>query len=81
MGDPEVLAAIAVVNGLDGDKRAREAGNHEDAESVMAEVAQAQAIGVTGVPTFILVNRYGVVGAQSPAFIADAIRKVAAETA
>ncbi|MBL8791476.1 MAG: DsbA family protein, partial [Rhizobiales bacterium] len=52
----------------------------EDAEAVMAEVQQAQAIGVTGVPTFILASRYGIVGAQSPQYIADALRKAAAET-
>jgi predicted DsbA family dithiol-disulfide isomerase len=81
VGDPEVLAAIAGANGLDGASVREKLATTEDAEAVMAEVAQAQAIGVTGVPTFILVNRYGVVGAQSPAFIADAIRKAAAETA
>jgi predicted DsbA family dithiol-disulfide isomerase len=81
LGDPEVLAAIAGANGLDGASVRDKLATTEDAEAVMAEVAQAQAIGVTGVPTFILVNRYGVVGAQSPAFIADAIRKAAAETA
>jgi predicted DsbA family dithiol-disulfide isomerase len=81
VGDPEVLAAIAGANGLDGASVREKLATTEDAEAVMAEVAQAQAIGVTGVPTFILINRYGVVGAQSPAFIADAIRKAAAETA
>ncbi len=36
-------------------------------------------MGVTGVPTFVIGRKYGVVGAQSAEVIADAIRKVAVE--
>jgi predicted DsbA family dithiol-disulfide isomerase len=36
---------------------------------------------VTGVPTFILAQRYGVVGAQSVEALVDAIRQVAAKAA
>lgn len=81
VGDTAVLAAIAAAQGLDGEDIRRKLSTDEDAEAVMAEVQQAQAIGVTGVPTFILASRYGIVGAQSPQYIADAIRKAAAETA
>lgn len=80
VGDTAVLTAIAAAQGLDGEDIRRKLSTDEDAEAVMAEVQQAQAIGVTGVPTFILASRYGIVGAQSPQYIADAIRKAAAET-
>ncbi|MEM8665264.1 MAG: DsbA family protein, partial [Pseudomonadota bacterium] len=38
-----------------------------------------QAMGVTGVPTFILDGKYAVSGAQPAEVLADAIRQVAAE--
>jgi predicted DsbA family dithiol-disulfide isomerase len=38
----------------------------------------AERIGVTGVPTFILNSKHGVVGAQPAEVLANAIRKVAA---
>ncbi len=81
VGDHAVLASVAAANGLDGEMIRAKLATDDDAEKVIAEVQQAQSIGVTGVPTFILASRYGVVGAQSPAFIADGIRKAAAEQA
>lgn len=81
VGDHAVLTAVAAANGIDANWVKAKLATNDDTDAVMAEVQQAQAIGVTGVPTFILASRYGVVGAQSPAFIADAIRKAAAEQA
>ena len=46
-----------------------------------ADIDAAQRIGVTGVPTFILANRYGLVGAQPPEEISRALLAVAAERA
>lgn len=78
VSDPEVLITLAVLNGFrDEDIRELLAGD-TDKEAVRAEAAQAQEIGVTGVPTFIFANKYGVVGAQSAESLAGAIRKAAA---
>jgi len=52
-----------------------------DVAETEAEVVHAQAIGVEGVPTFILDGKYAVSGAQPPDILADAIRQVAAEKA
>jgi predicted DsbA family dithiol-disulfide isomerase len=49
----------------------------KDSEAVLKEMAMAQKMGVTGVPTFIINRKYGVVGAQSAEAIADAIKKAA----
>ena len=43
------------------------------------EIAIAQQMGITGVPCFIIENRYALVGAQSPTIIVEAIEKAAAE--
>jgi predicted DsbA family dithiol-disulfide isomerase len=55
--------------------------SNEGRDEVMAEIQDAYRIGVTGVPTFILAQRYGVVGAQSVEALTDAIRQVAAKAA
>jgi predicted DsbA family dithiol-disulfide isomerase len=81
IGDLDVLAAAANAVGLDGGSiRARLAGD-DDRESVAAEIAQFQRMGVTGVPTFILERKYAVSGAQEVAVLADALRDVAEEKA
>ncbi|MEM7300381.1 MAG: DsbA family oxidoreductase [Pseudomonadota bacterium] len=48
-----------------------------DKEAVQNEIATAQQMGVTGVPCFIVDNKYAVVGAQEPEAIQNVIRQVA----
>ena len=48
-----------------------------DRELVANDIAQAQAMGVTGVPTFIVANTYTLVGAQPAAQLAEAFRTIA----
>ena len=48
------------------------------ARACSAEIEAAQRIGVTGVPTFILAGRYGLVGAQPAEEIASALKAIAA---
>lgn len=81
VGDTKVLKTIAIINGLNGDDVEALLQGDTDVESVRAEVLQAQAVGITGVPTFVLGNRYAVVGAQSAEYLADAISKVVSELA
>jgi predicted DsbA family dithiol-disulfide isomerase len=75
VGDTDVLAAIAATNGFKDSGIRELLASDRDVDAVQAEVAQARAVGVTGVPTFILANKYGVVGAQSAEALAGAIRK------
>jgi predicted DsbA family dithiol-disulfide isomerase len=77
VSDPQVLRTLATINGLDGNDVVDRLATELDVEAVKAEAAQAQAVGVTGVPTYIIAQKYGVVGAQSPEVLANAIRQAA----
>jgi predicted DsbA family dithiol-disulfide isomerase len=60
----DVLRAAAEEVGLDGSdmQQVVESGTYTD--EVAAQVFQAQQIGVSGVPTYVINDRYAVVGAQ-----------------
>jgi predicted DsbA family dithiol-disulfide isomerase len=64
LGDLETLLRIGGEAGLDVDdlREALETGRYR--QQVDHRIAWAQSIGITGVPTFIINERYGVVGAQ-----------------
>ena len=49
----------------------------KDRSEVSQEIAVAQQMGVTGVPCFIIDNKYAVMGAQGPEHIAGAIKQAA----
>jgi predicted DsbA family dithiol-disulfide isomerase len=78
VGDAAVLADIASVCGLNRDKIAARLASEEDREAVRDEIESAQRIGVTGVPTFILAGRYGLVGAQPASELVSALKAIAA---
>ncbi len=64
VGDPVVLRRVAEQAGLDAaDVEALLAGDAY-AEAVAADVRQARAYGATGVPFFVVDQKYGVSGAQ-----------------
>jgi predicted DsbA family dithiol-disulfide isomerase len=81
VGNLDTLADIAGEAGMDRDATLRRLQTDEGRSEVLAEIQDAYRIGVTGVPTFILAQRYGVVGAQSVETLADAIRQVATKAA
>ncbi len=64
IGDPEVLREVAVDVGLAEDEVAAALEDGGLADRVRASTAQAQSIGVTGVPAFVLDERLLVLGAQ-----------------
>jgi predicted DsbA family dithiol-disulfide isomerase len=79
IGDIDVLIDIAKSCGLDSEKVERDLLSDRDAKLIATEVLSAQRMGVTGVPTYIINQRYGVVGAQPAEVLASAIQQVAAE--
>jgi predicted DsbA family dithiol-disulfide isomerase len=79
VGDHDTLVAIAAECGMDGSEVARLLKQDTDKQAVYAEAQRAAEMGVTGVPTFILAQRYGLAGAQEASVLVDAIRKVAAQ--
>ncbi|MFC4786819.1 DsbA family oxidoreductase [Nocardioides sp. MAHUQ-72] len=64
VGDHEVLAAVATGVGLDEVRVKEVLTTDEYAEAVAADVARARAYGATGVPFFVIDEKYGVSGAQ-----------------
>jgi predicted DsbA family dithiol-disulfide isomerase len=79
IGNPDVLADIAGEAGMDRAIVAKRLASDEDKASVREEIDEAQRIGVTGVPCFIIDRKYAIAGAHPAEAIADAIRKAAAE--
>jgi predicted DsbA family dithiol-disulfide isomerase len=78
IGDHAALLEIAVASGLDAAVVARLLAEGADAEAVKREIADAQAIGVTGVPFFIFAGRIGVAGAQDVPFLRRAMAQARA---
>lgn len=80
VGEIDTLVELAQDVGLDvGEVRAAlESGQY--AADVRQDEAQAQALGISGVPFFVLGGKYGVSGAQSPEVLRGALEQVWAET-
>ena len=81
IGDHETLVDIADSAGLRGEIVRELLPTDSERESVEQEIASAQEIGVTGVPTFIIDERYAVVGAQSTETILKAIHQAVEDRA
>lgn len=77
VGRIDDLADLAAEVGLDRDEVHREltAGTYRDA--VQADIDQAHAFGISGVPFYVIDGRFGVSGAQSPDLFAQALTKAA----
>ena len=79
IGDKEVLADAAEKVGMDRDVVERLLNGDSDREEVKAEIAQAQQMGVTGVPCFIIDQKYAVMGAQQPETLVQAFQQALAD--
>ncbi|OMH34393.1 DsbA family oxidoreductase [Tersicoccus sp. Bi-70] len=79
IGDREVLVRIGTGAGLDAGEisAALESGRYRDA--VSADVERAQSLGITGVPFFVLDEKYGISGAQPVELFGQALRTAWAE--
>jgi predicted DsbA family dithiol-disulfide isomerase len=64
VSDHASLRAVAVEVGLPGDEVDDVLGSDRYADAVRADVAQAAAYGIQGVPFFVVDGRYGISGAQ-----------------
>jgi len=80
VGHDDDLADLAADVGLDREAvlAALRDGTYRDA--VEADIAQAHAYGIRGVPFYVIGKRYGVSGAQEPDLFAQALRQAADET-
>lgn len=79
IGDKAVLAAVAGDAGMDPSTVAARLETDEGLSETKQAVEHSHQIGVTGVPCFIIDQKYGVSGAQDPNTLATAIAQIAAE--
>lgn len=79
IGDKKVLANAAQEVGMDHDVVERLLEGDNDIKEVKDEIAHAQQIGVTGVPCFIIDQKYAIMGAQQPETLVQALQQALAE--
>lgn len=79
VGRIDELVALAGEVGLDAEETRAALTSGRHAADVAADIAQASAYGITGVPFYVIDGRYGVSGAQSPEVFARALAQAAAE--
>ena len=78
VGDRAVLLDVAEAAGMDRSVVAALFSAGADVDSVKEEIGMARDMGVTGVPCFIIDNKYAVMGAQSVDVLTNAFREIAA---
>nr|WP_232827252.1 DsbA family protein [Jiangella endophytica] len=69
------MVRLGAEAGLDGDAVGRLLASDAHADDVRADEDLGRRVGVTGVPTFLVGERYLVVGAQPVEVFADALRR------
>jgi predicted DsbA family dithiol-disulfide isomerase len=80
--DVDSLTSLAAeVDGLDVDEVAATLRSDALEEQVVADEQQAQELGVTGVPFFVIDLRYGLSGAQPPDMLLQVLQRAESEAA
>ena len=79
VGRIDDLADLAAEIGLDRADVVRALTDHDYLADVKADVAQANAFGIQGVPFFVIDGKYGISGAQDPDTFAQALRQAQTE--
>ncbi len=64
IGDAETLVRLVAEVGLDADLARRALADDSYGDAVRADEAEAQSLGISGVPFFVVDKRYGISGAQ-----------------
>jgi predicted DsbA family dithiol-disulfide isomerase len=72
----DVLRDAAQEAGLDGEAMQADVESGKYTELVNQQVQQAYQVGVTGVPTYVINDRYAVVGAQPYEVFKDALAQI-----
>jgi predicted DsbA family dithiol-disulfide isomerase len=72
----EVLRSAAEEVGLDADEMQREVESEKYLATVVDQVRWAYQIGITGVPTYVINNRYAIVGAQPYDVFKNALEQI-----
>jgi predicted DsbA family dithiol-disulfide isomerase len=77
IGKLDVLLDIAAAQGLDREETEQALEGDEGTAEVLADVQQARAAGITGVPFFVINDQYAFSGAQPPHLITRLLQQVA----
>lgn len=77
VGDHAVLAEIATAAGMDGAAIKLRLASDEDRDTIGQEIANAQRMGVSGVPFFVVDGKYAISGAQGVDVFAKALKQIA----
>ena len=80
MGDHDVLRDVAVGAGLAAERVDAVLRGDEYAADVQADLEQARAYGITGVPFFVVDRKYAVSGAQPTELFTQLLERAWAET-
>jgi predicted DsbA family dithiol-disulfide isomerase len=75
IGDHETLAALAAEVGLDKDEAARMLAGDEFTKEVRHDEQEARRLGITGVPFFVINQKYAISGAQPSEVFVEALQK------
>ena len=81
VGRFEELADLAAEVGIDRDRALEVLKSGEFADAVAADIDQARAYGITGVPFFVIGGLYGLSGAQETSTFLGALQKAESEGA
>ncbi len=79
IGEPDVLAHLAVEAGLDRDEAVGLLAGDRFSEEVRVDERRARLLGINGVPFFAIDERYGISGAQPSELILSALDQAWAE--
>lgn len=79
IGAEDVLLRIAEEAGISRDRAKAVLDSDEFADDVRMDIAEAQQIGVKGVPFFVIDRKYAISGAQPEEAFANALRQAAEE--
>ncbi len=75
IAETEVLVALAVEIGMNGDEVRAALDGETCADEVRADESRAAAFGISGVPFAVIDEKYGVSGAQSPDVFLQALER------
>jgi predicted DsbA family dithiol-disulfide isomerase len=79
LADHETLVELATDIGLDAAEVRAMLASDDHADAVRAEIAEAHALGINGVPAFVVDRRYAITGAQPPESILSALEQIRAD--
>jgi len=80
ISDHETLVRLSEESGLDGTKANEILRSGRYGDDVRADEADARALGITGVPFFVIDRHFGISGAQNPDSILDILDQAWADT-